>query len=67
MSIGVLHQHITDLAMDHVRGVDQNAFAAAFKEMRGFASISDQMGSVVCPKPRRFSPLSSDLLMHHLR
>ncbi|OWM64434.1 uncharacterized protein LOC116209540 isoform X2 [Punica granatum] len=48
--------------MDHFRGVDQNAFAAALEEMRGFTSISDRIGAVVCPKPRRLGPLSSDLL-----
>ncbi|KAK4749115.1 hypothetical protein SAY87_026564 [Trapa incisa] len=52
--------------MDYFRGVDQDAFAATFSEMRGYAPISDRKGSVVCPKPRRFDPLYSNFLMHHL-
>lgn len=46
--------------MDHFRSVEQNAFVAAFEEMRGFVSVSDRRESVVCPKPRRVGVLSNN-------
>ncbi|KAI4320328.1 hypothetical protein MLD38_033824 [Melastoma candidum] len=52
--------------MDQFSRMETNAFVAAFEEMRGYASISDWRGSVVCPKPRRVGISSSSLVRSQL-
>ncbi|KAI4388958.1 hypothetical protein MLD38_001240 [Melastoma candidum] len=48
--------------MDQFSSMEPNAFVAAFEEMRGYASITDWRGSVVCPRPRRVGISCSSLL-----